>query len=135
MLRLWISNFNIRPETDKLWPKIFQQVYLVLNFHQKIFCGKKTKNDDFIIEKQPHRSKRPKKRRFLKFQDLIFGRKQTNSGRYVAGRSAQSKILPKIFFIENGQKLTILSQKIVPPRNSCFWGGYGLYMWLFPKKF
>ena len=63
-----------------------------------------------------------KKRKMQKFpqkneiEKSIFGRKQTNFGRYVVGRSGLSKILPKIFFIQNGQKFMILSQKNVPPQ-------------------
>ena len=103
------------PETDKLRPKSCRQVHLVLKSCEKFFYGKKTKIDNFVSKTSLNQSKRPKKRKFLKIQSMIFGRKQTNSGRYVAGRSVQSKILPKIFFIKNGQKLTILSQKNIPP--------------------
>ena len=62
----------------------------------------------------------------IEIQKSIFGRKQTNFGRYVAGRSSQSKILPEIFFIENGQKLVILSQKNIPPppKTAPFGGGF-----------
>ena len=66
-------------------------------------------------------------RQFLKFQKPIFGRKQTNFGRYVIGRSEVSQSLPKIFFMGNGQKFAILSKKNRPPPQKkgpfFFWGG------------
>ena len=85
------------------------------------------------FEQQRCRKKR-KMQKFLQKNEIeksIFGRKQTNFGRYVVGRSGLSKILPKIFFIQNGQKFMILSQKNIPPpkkkkkKKSAFLGGGG----------
>ena len=62
---------------------------------------------------------------FLKFQILICGWNRPGIGRYVAERSAQSPNLAKIFFMQNGQKLTNLFQKNIPhpKKRAFFWGG------------
>ena len=68
LLRLWISKSDFRPETDKVWLKFFLLVHLLPKPHETkfYFYDKKTKFDDFIIEKQPYWSKWLKKVKFLK---------------------------------------------------------------------
>ena len=64
---------------------------------------------------------------FLKFQILIRDWNRPGVGRYVTVRSAQSPSLSKIFFMQNGQKLTNLSQKkhTPPPKKRAFFFGGG----------
>ena len=92
-------------------------------FHFGLFCS----TFGHLKKKVQNLLKNSKNLIFLKFQILICGRNWPGIGRYVAERSAQSPSLAKIFFMPNGEKLTNLSQKNIPPkkRTFFFFGGGG----------
>ena len=76
--------------------------------------------DEKTCQKCP---KKPKKHDFLKFEYRFLAGKQTKFGRFGMMGSGQSQILSKIFFIANGQKFMILSQKNIPSPKIPGFGG------------
>ena len=97
--------------------KSSQKPFFTIWGQKKIFAEKKV---NFAQKSQ-------KNAFFLNSKGRYFGRKQTKSADFVAGRFVVSSSLPQIFFIANAQKFVILSQKNIPPppkkKALFFWGG------------
>ena len=109
------------------------QILILSNIAKKcmewVFGNKKSPQKLFFIilgqKKNVFLSpKRQKNAIFRNFCGRCFGRKQTKSADLWPIGSGQSQSPAKIFFITNGQKMTILSKKNpTPPKIAIFLGG------------
>ena len=99
-----------------LWDVLKLKKRIIFLF--RLFCS----TFGHLKKKSPNFAQKQQKSHIFEISNFDL---RPESGRYVAGRSAQSPSLSKIFFMRNGQKLTNLSQKNIPPQKGPFFGGGG----------